>query len=123
MQTAEDSGTVSSSLLLMIQSFLERLSIPTFWLTHTFLRKSAHVIEFFMQGTFVSAYFITKDKAKYKLTLLIGFLTACTDEFIQLFYSGRAGMLGDILIDFCGTVSAVFFCLIIKYLFFDRRVK
>ena len=123
MHIAEESGAFSGGLLSQIKLFLNSLGIPLFWLTHNLFRKLAHIFEFFMQGFFINMYFITKNKARYKASLMLGGLTACIDEFIQLFYPGRAAMIKDIFIDFSGALLAVIFCIFAKYILFDRRVK
>lgn len=69
------------------------------------VRKCAHVLEFAAQGFFVTLCFDAPSKKRLRWVLLAGFLTACTDEFIQLFSSGRAAMLQDIFIDVSGTLA------------------
>ena len=44
----------------------------------------------------------------YGLALLTAFLYACTDEFHQLFISGRAGRFTDVLIDTTGAFLGLF---------------
>lgn len=114
-QNAQTSSTQSNALL----DLLHRL--PLFaGITHTLIRKTAHFGEFMCQGLCFSAYFAEigkkgRDRAVY--TAFFGLLTACTDEFIQLFSPGRSSEVKDVFIDFFGTVAAVLvFCVI-------RRIK
>ena len=74
--------------------------------TH-YVRKIAHVTEFFLQGVLLSgALFSVKYHKHFIYVLFTGLLTACIDEYIQLFFPGRSGEVGDIFIDFSGTFIA-----------------
>lgn len=68
------------------------------------VRKTAHITEFAAQGFFVAGCFTRDFLKRLPLVFAIGFATACTDECIQLFSDGRAGMISDVFIDFSGTV-------------------
>lgn len=69
------------------------------------IRKIAHFGEFFILGTLLALTDktynrnITKDFMNINF---IGLITAVIDETIQLFVEGRAGMIQDVWIDFCG---------------------
>lgn len=47
-------------------------------------------------------------KENYKLSLIISFLYACSDEFHQLFVSGRSGQIQDVFIDTLGAKLGIF---------------
>lgn len=68
------------------------------------VRKSAHITEFAIHAVLLSGCFTGKFRKRIIYILFFGLLTACTDEFIQLFSEGRAGLVTDIFIDFGGTV-------------------
>ena len=70
-----------------------------------FVRKCAHVLEFAAQGLFLTLCFDVPFKKRLWWVLPAGFLTACTDECIQLFSNGRAGMIQDVFIDLSGTLA------------------
>lgn len=111
-QNAQSSSTQSVALL----DLLHRLPLFS-GITHTLIRKTAHFGEFMCQGLCLSAYFDEsgkkrQDRAVY--TSFFGLLTACTDEFIQLFSLGRSSEVKDVFIDFCGTVAAVLVFGVIK---------
>ena len=102
LKNADSSGTESALLLGILNS------IPPFAkVTHNALRKAAHVTEFAVQGFFLAAFF--------------GLLTACTDEFIQLFSAGRSSEVRDVFIDFSGTVAALLIFAAVRYL--GRKCK
>lgn len=71
------------------------------------VRKSAHFSEFALQG-FLIAFCFTGDFKKRAISVMaLGFMTACTDEFIQLFSNGRAAMVQDVCIDTAGTAVGI----------------
>ncbi len=82
------------------------------------LRKSAHFIEFFLQGGCLSAAIICLGKYYQRLiyVLFVGLFTAVLDEFLQLYVEGRGSMVSDVLIDFSGTCAAVVIFSVIYYL-------
>ena len=94
------------------------------------VRKCAHFTIYLILGILVisllSEYRILNFKTVL-YTLLIVFLYACSDEFHQLFVSGRSSEIGDVLIDSSGALLAI---LILSILFmiikgikniFDRK--
>lgn len=76
-------------------------------LTHA-VRKSAHVLEFTLQAILIAGCFSTTFRRRIIYVLFLGLLTACLDEYIQLFSPGRASMIQDVFIDFCGTIIGLF---------------
>ena len=72
------------------------------------IRKCAHITEYFILGILVynaCRYNATKDIIK--LSIIICILYACSDEIHQLFVSGRAGKILDILIDSLGSILGI----------------
>lgn len=82
------------------------------------LRKLAHASEFALLGGELSLLFRLQGKGhRWPDLLLLGLMVALTDETLQLFIAGRAGLVKDIWIDFGGFL---FGCLLIK-LFFSKN--
>ena len=108
----------SDSQSLGIISILSKLGIDMSGIfgdiANFIVRKCAHFLEYMILG-FLIINLIKEDlKLKYIVLIVISgvFLYACTDEFHQLFVSGRDGNLRDIFIDTSGgTVSALLFYL------------
>lgn len=76
------------------------------------VRKCAHMTEYAILALLVLASIAVwrgRSAVKhYGLALLTAFLYACTDEFHQLFISGRAGRFTDVLIDTTGAFLGLF---------------
>ena len=72
------------------------------------VRKSAHILEFALQGLLIAGCFSIPRKRRIIYILFLGLLTGCIDEFIQLFTPGRSAMIQDIFVDFLGTLIGVF---------------
>lgn len=82
------------------------------------VRKSAHIAEFGVQAILIALSFTGKYRKRIVYILFFGLLTACIDEYIQLFSEGRSGAVLDVFIDFAGTVGGAVLCGI-----FRRRKK
>lgn len=81
--------------------------------TLTFLiRKLAHMSEYAILALF-TYYALIKiafnKRIIFQITFLISFLYACSDEFHQLFISGRSGQFTDVLIDSTGCLIMLLF--------------
>lgn len=88
------------------------------------IRKLAHFTEFFLQGISFSGIFPGYKYCKNIIyVLFIGLFSACIDEFIQLFFEGRAGMVIDIFIDFGGTVLSVIIYALLLFLYKKKRIN
>ncbi len=74
---------------------------------HTLIRKTAHVINFFilafLHGLLFFSYSCNK-KYTVLLTFFLGFCGAVIDEITQLFVEGRSAQLSDVFVDFSGTI-------------------
>lgn len=75
------------------------------------IRKLAHLTEYALLGIAVALGVVYGSDLgqhsryyQYLLTQLIGSGYAVSDEIHQLFVPGRAGMIGDVLIDSCGVL-------------------
>ena len=110
-QTGDESGSLSSSIVLWIQNYLH------ITISELFIRKAAHMSEYavlcltYIYG-FYKCGFSTKQIILFSITC--SFLYACTDEFHQLFTNGRAGSFIDVLIDTSGAFITTFIFYIFK---------
>ncbi|MFA9464621.1 MAG: VanZ family protein [Velocimicrobium sp.] len=74
------------------------------------VRKTAHFIEYMILGILL---FIALDGRRKVLPFTIGMIYAGTDEFHQLFVSGRSGQIKDVALDSVGVLFGVFLIAII----------
>lgn len=81
----------------------------------TFLvRKGAHIFAYFVLGILAFNALWRVDLSKFKfnrpatLSIIVCALYAVSDEFHQLFVSGRSGEIRDIMIDSCAAMAGVF---------------
>ena len=80
------------------------------------LRKSAHSTIYFILATFLLlalSQSISKRIIIVISTFIISFIYACTDEFHQLYVSGRTGQFSDVIIDMIGVVLACIMFIVI----------
>ncbi|WP_251860503.1 VanZ family protein [Clostridium sp. Marseille-Q2269] len=88
---------------------LEVVNHMDYNLLNFLIRKAAHITEYFI--LFMLLYFALK-KTFYKSPKLkasiITVLYACTDEFHQLFTTGREGRVRDVFIDSIGIIIGLF---------------
>lgn len=114
LQNATKSDASSSVFVNVVIGLFPKTNIGTV----TFLvRKAAHMTEFFVQAFMIGlAYVFGKRKFTERVVyvLFFGLLTACFDELLQHFVEGRADLVTDIWIDFCGAVFATVLCFIIS---------
>ncbi len=117
LQPGEVSGDLSGSVLEALLGFFmpgvlenpEKLEM-----FHLILRKCAHFTEFMILGV-LSSIALKYMKVGYKSIIGLGYcmLIASLDETLQLFVSGRAGRVQDVLIDSAGAlvgILVVFMC-------------
>ena len=107
-QPAVESANSSGRIVGLLSILLGRIGIyADYDMMQVIVRKAAHIAEFCLHAFLIAGGFSGKYKNRIIYILFFGLLTACTDEYIQLFSDGRAGLIGDIFIDFCGTLSGV----------------
>lgn len=105
LESAEVSSESSGRLVNILADILGLIRVyPHRELLVVFVRKTAHVAEFTLHGILLANCFEMQYKRRIIYILFFGLLTACIDEYIQLFSPGRAGMVQDIFVDFAGTV-------------------
>lgn len=75
------------------------------------IRKGAHFIEYTILGALICEsvilWFNLDSKRIICIAIIIGISYAASDEFHQLFVSGRSGKLTDILVDTVGVITGV----------------
>lgn len=121
LQSGEVSGDLSGSVLEALLGFFMPgvLESPQkLELFHLILRKCAHFTEFMILGV-LSSIALKHMKVGNKSIIGLGYcvLVASLDETLQLFVSGRAGRVQDVLIDSAGALVGmlvVFICLKFK---------
>ena len=111
LQSGEVSGDLSGSVLEALLGFFmpgvlespEKLE-----LFHLILRKCAHFTEFMILGV-LSSITLKHMQIGYKSIIGLGYcvLIASLDETLQLFVSGRAGRVQDVLIDSAGALAGI----------------
>ena len=72
------------------------------------IRKLAHFSEYTFLGILLMSLMSTynlKQTNKFIISIGIGFLYACSDEFHQLFVPGRTAKFTDVLIDTSGVIA------------------
>ncbi len=105
---------ISDSMSNVFVDLLRKL-FPEFTGNMVFIvRKSAHFTEFTLLAVCAGLMFITKNPktfiSRIIYILFIGLITACTDEFIQLFSDGRNAQIRDVFIDFGGVCTGAAIC-------------
>ena len=105
----------------------EKISVNVYYLS-IYIRKSGHLIEYTAFLFFVSLSLVSMGMKKdfsALLALLIGFLVASADEFIQSNTQGRNGSFTDVLIDMCGCIMGIFFafCVVLTVYYCFLRLK
>ncbi len=125
-QTGEDSSELSNTIVIWI---LEHIPFDIMSLSF-FVRKAAHMFEYFVLFLLTYYGFIHLDSSKkllqkspLLLSYLISFLYACTDEFHQMFVPDRGPAVKDVFIDSMGiTIGLIAVVLLRKYLSGKRDV-
>ena len=75
------------------------------WLTHHLLRKLGHFAEYAIAGALLTRTCRFAKRFSPALPLLLGLLTAISDETLQLFVAGRSGQISDIWLDAAGVLT------------------
>lgn len=112
MKPATESAKQGGRLIL----FLSNLFSCDKEIITLIVRKSAHFIEFFVQGALFSGIIFDNYRKNLIYLLFAGLFTAVIDEFLQNFFAGRGSMVSDCLIDFSGTVAVALIVYIIWYI-------
>lgn len=108
-------GKVSQSQSLYITNYIyknhdEVVKDIDNGIIHYFIRKSAHIILYFILCIFIINalyYGGFKGKGLFIRASIISFFYACMDETYQRFTKGRSGRLVDVFIDGIGIILAI----------------
>ena len=98
-------------------------------LIHTFVRKTAHMTEYFLLALSLQLplYCYLKQKLSTKIRFIIGFfmtvIIAIIDESYQTTIPGRSGNLLDVCIDSIGGLLAIIFLIILCYIKNQKMLK
>lgn len=120
---AAESAGISSQIAEKAVEFIEKVvnidnsqREGVMYTTHLLIRKGAHFFEFALLSVLV--FFLAKSyKLSKKISIIIALgyclAFAASDEFHQLFVSGRSGQISDVLLDFCGALFGALVCYLI----------
>ncbi len=117
---AEDSGAMSGWLSRIIAYIFGSWAVEAEGL----LRKLAHFTEFALLGLLLSWNENLYRGKKTVLSPFLGLLVAMSDETLQLFSAGRAGMVADVWLDFAGVLwGAGLFLLLTRFKNRNRKPR
>ena len=124
MMPASVSSAESNSFVMILRSFFQIFGVAP-EAVPGLVRKLAHYTEFSVIGAMLTSSAYSFDRIKpYRYlvqVLFVGLLTAVTDETIQLFVEGRAGMIVDVWIDFSGVLTGTAVMLLFYTIYKNAR--
>lgn len=89
------------------------------------VRKGAHLSIYTLVGILMMSLMYTYKNIdtnhKFFITILVGFLYACSDELHQRFVPGRASKFTDVLIDTCGCLLGSLIIFLIHKIYIKIR--
>ena len=118
-QNGEESSSLSKTVITKIADILnvKKVNRKVFLdLGEKIIRKLAHFSIYTLLGIWSISFLYTFNiKLKYKvvITSTWGFLYAITDEFHQMFSSGRHASIDDVIIDTLGVIFGLLLVLLI----------
>lgn len=134
-QNAEESGSLSQYMSGKCADFLHSVS-GSRWSAEVLrsiaeviehpLRKLAHFTEYGCMGILVYillSQWMKRGKRLYLLTTAWLFLSAAGDELHQYFVPGRYASFRDVLLDTCGGICGMLFCVLVRALYVRRKKK
>ncbi len=114
-QDSEKSGNLSRTITVSVTKNIKKIQELDYNKKNDVLntiekviRKLAHFSEYTFLGILLMSLMSTynlKQINKFVLSIGIGFLYACSDEFHQLFVPGRTAKFTDVLIDTSGVIA------------------
>lgn len=122
VQTGTQSSEASGFFTTFFKALFDKIGWDINWDNlSNLIRKSAHMLEFFVLALLFCFNFIAQDPLKKTIekALLCSVAVAIVDEMIQLFVEGRSGSIIDVAIDNVGTVLA----LAVFYIIFRNKKK
>ena len=110
LKSIPESSAQSTTVAEQVQPIVDpqqKIEPPVF---HDYLRKAAHLVEFFFLGLFVCGFTIClgleQKKRFISLPLLMVLSVAVGDEFIQHF-AKRGSLVTDVVLDFSGALAGL----------------
>lgn len=100
---AEDSGAMSGRLSQILAAVFGSWAVEA----EGVFRKLAHFTEFALLGMLLGWNEKLYRGRRTVLGPFLGLLAAMTDETLQLFSDGRAGMVADVWLDFAGVLGGI----------------
>lgn len=122
---ADDSGQESTGVMEFINDFFKKLGLGISFTDHI-VRKIAHFTEYFVLGALLccTAFSYTlKLKVSLIFSPIFGLITAVLDELSQKLSVGRSAQVSDVILDFCGVLTAAIVTGFFIYMIFQRRNK
>lgn len=124
-QSGEISSEHSGRVVSILQGLFDLLGIKI-TVSSFVIRKLAHFVEYGILGVLLGLTLRTYTKNVLKsvfIPLFCGLAAAVTDECIQLFSPGRAGMVQDVVLDFFGMVCGLAASLVFIVIYDLRKSK
>lgn len=133
-QDGDESGGLSRAIIRACVEFVNSLKSKAWTLvemnywTEYFVypvRKLAHFCEYACMGLLIYTLLRQWKERTGKFMLMSicwVFLSAASDEFHQYFVPGRCASLADVLLDTCGGIAGMIFCILVEKLF-PRKKK
>ena len=108
MQNGGESSGVSNQVILFIENITGIQLMHNQWISldtiQFLIRKAAHMSEYAILAMLLYMFAReSKIQSSFIFALIFSMLYACTDEFHQLFVSGRSGQWQDVFIDTSGS--------------------
>lgn len=124
MQNGGESSGVSNQVILFIENITGIQLMHNQWISldtiQFLIRKAAHMSEYAILAMLLYMFAReSKIQSSFIFALIFSMLYACTDEFHQLFVSGRSGQWQDVFID----ISGSFLGLCVQQLWFVLKHK
>ena len=104
-ESAELSRGLTALVLEVVETLVPDLEVDAVGL-HSFVRKAAHFVTYFVLGVLVINALVQSGSTGYRSVawaLLVCVLYAISDEFHQTFVPGRSGEVADVLLDSLGS--------------------
>lgn len=120
-QPAKISDNQSDKVIDIINKLLRNIDLRDYKRIEFMARKGAHFTLYFILGILItlSIYFLFKRIKIHNaclLGLLFSIIYSITDEYHQLFVSGRSGSMKDVGIDTLGALSGIIVLGIVLYI-------
>lgn len=123
----EESAMQSLPYVELLKPLLKKLGVPKLSYGHV-VRKTAHMLEFFVLGVMIgaAALYLLPRKWKKAYRALTAFLicaaAGAADEWIQTFQPGRSGELIDVARDCAGALVGIL-CAVLIQCIHDRVIR